>query len=776
MITNFKLLQNIGKFNSNAATPPCEFGKLTLIYADNAQGKTTLTNILRSLASDNPVMITERHRLGSQHPPKVVLTWQGEPADVIFQDRKWNVTFPNLKVFNDNFVDENVYSGLDVGAHHRQNLHELILGDQGVALHRRRGVLVTRVVEHNTAIAEKGKAIPVKELFGLQIDEYCTLTELPDLDENIAATERSLKAANDQESIKDKPFFASVELPSFDTEAIRDILSKDLPDLDKLAEAQVQAHIQTLGDGGESWIADGMERLTQHDDSMCPFCGQDVEAIDLITHYQAYFGKEYARLKHTISELINEISRNHTDGKQAEFERSISALTQSQQFWSNYCEVPAIEVDTGAIMDDWNAVRKALIQQLKAKQSAPLEPQNLTQPTLDALNVYDVRRQDIAAMNETMLKINETIHRVKQQAEVADIGQIEDSLNWLKATKSRFREDIAPLCNAYLTEQEAKILTENARDETTAELEAYRNNIFPQLQNGVNTYLERFNADFRVENLTPSNIGGGSGSTCTFNVMINDKPIVVKNSKVRPGNPSFRNSLSAGDRNTLALALFFSSLDSNPNLAETVVVMDDAMSSLDNYRTLATVQTVREIARRAKQTIVLSHSKGFLCEILSEVDRHCEYTTLEIAPNGNESTIRHWNPSEDSLTNHDRRYLILRGYADNQIGEMNEVAPAIRLYLERYFRATCPGQFPPGKLLGQFVEECRRRIGCSDEVIDQQTISELKNILEYANRFHHDTNPDWRSVTTTPIELSGFIKRTLSLAGPPTVLKVKPHQ
>jgi hypothetical protein len=33
-----------------------------------------------------------------------------------------------MVVFDDTFVDQNVYSGLVVGAEHRQRLHELILG------------------------------------------------------------------------------------------------------------------------------------------------------------------------------------------------------------------------------------------------------------------------------------------------------------------------------------------------------------------------------------------------------------------------------------------------------------------------------------------------------------------------------------------------------------------------------------------------------------------------------------------------------------------------
>ena len=769
MINRFKLLQNIGRFNSDAGGASHELSKLTLVYADNAQGKTTLTAILRSLTSGDPLPITERRRLGSQHPPKAVLSWQDEPSDVIFQNGTWNHTIENLKVFDDHFVDENVYSGLDVTSSHRQNLHELILGDRGVALNRTLQTHVSRVTEHNTAISAKSSAIPEHERYGLLVEAFCALTELPDVDEKIADAERALKAAQDQGSVLAAQIFASMELPDFDIELIRETLGKELADLDKSAEARVQAHIQTLGEGGESWVADGVQKAAQRGDNVCPFCGQNMQDVDLIAHYQAYFSQEYTRLKQEVSRFINDIDRNHADGKQVEFERAVNTLMQSRQFWSIYCDVPTVEIDSAAVVASWNAARTAVGEQLQAKLVAPLEPQILNQSTVDALDAYGGHRQAIAAINQTSKTANEEIQQIKQQAQTAETGKLTTTLNELKATKSRFREDIALRCGNYLAEVAAKVHTETARDEARKDLDDYRTNVFPLLQDGVNHYLDRLNASFRIGNLTSTNIGGGTGSTCTFNVVINDTPIAVRSNTNTPGETSFRNSLSSGDRNTLALALFFSSLDRNPNLADTVVVIDDPMSSLDAHRSLATVQKVRELSRQAKQTIVLSHEKRFLCGILSGMNRQEEYTTLEITSNGNESTIRNWDATQDSITEHDQRYFLLQEYAATQVGTPRDVAAAIRFYLEGYFRAVCPGQFPPGKLLGQFAQECKQKLGGSDEVVNQKTIEEIENILEYTNRFHHDTDPPWQSESINPTELLGFVKRTLSLAGPPSV-------
>ena len=57
--------------------------------------------------------------------------------------------------------------------------------------------------------------------------------------------------------------------------------------------------------------------------------------------------------------------------------------------------------------------------------------------------------------------------------------------------------------------------------------------------------------------------------------------------------PSFRNTLSAGDKSTLALALFLAKLNADPALNETIVVLDDPFTSLDSFRRQFTAIEIR---------------------------------------------------------------------------------------------------------------------------------------------------------------------------------------
>ena len=223
--------------------------------------------------------------------------------------------------------------------------------------------------------------------------------------------------------------------------------------------------------------------------------------------------------------------------------------------------------------------------------------------------------------------------------------------------------------------------------------------------------------------------------------------------------------MSAGDRNTLALALFFSSLDQNSKLSETVVVIDDPISSLDGHRALTTVQEIRKLAKRTDQLIVLSHNKRFLCNIWEKIDSE-DCASLEIAQDGDHSKIQKWDVTQDALTEHDYRHVLLKQYAASTPPPSREVAQSLRMHLEGYLRVACPLEFRPGMLLGRFVHVCRQGLDRGEAILNAKMTGELEELIEYANRFHHITNPGWATEEINATELLGFVKRTLEFARP----------
>jgi len=762
MIHYIKLLRNIGQFNSVSSAAYINLNKLTLIYGENGRGKTTLVSILRSLQSGDSAYILERRRLSSDHDPHVILECgDDDPTTVIFENGQWNHPSPNVLIFDDLFVNQNVYSGLAVESGHRKNLHEVVLGTQGVELNRRIQDLVRRVEEHNRALREKAQAIPEQARHGLPVDDFCALEARPDIEQEIKEAERAFDAAQEQEPVRNTPMFERLSIPAFDLEEIDRILQADLPSLDMAAVEKVQRHLAALGSGGEQWLSGGMKLLPGSKSGTgkmhCPFCAQDLSGSPVIDHYRAYFSETYANLKQEIKAVINNIERTHGGEAVAAFERSVRLAVERRQFWSRFCDVPEIEVDTAEIVRDWNTARDAVAEALREKQAAPLEPISIDDDIRAAVATYEQHRRRIADLSGRLMRTNEDIGIVKEQAAGADLQAIEQNLARLRAVQSRYSPDIAPLCDAYLAEKRAKAQTVEQHNQAKAELEDYKTNVFPKYETSVNLYLQRFSAGFQLNSVTSTATRGGPA--CTYNVLINNTPVPITGAAT-PGQPSFRNTLSAGDRNTLALAFFLASLDQDPDLANKIVVIDDPISSLDEHRALTTARQVRQLADRARQVIVLSHDKRFLGRVWEGADSAIS-TALEIVRAANGSTIRAWNVAEDSITEHDWRDEQLRRFLELGEGDPREIARSIRPHLEAYLRVAYPQYFPPGRMLGQFVGLCRQRVGNQDEILDEAATRELDELREYANRFHHDTNPAWETVHINDTELKSFVERTL---------------
>lgn len=760
MLDRIQLLRNVGQFDNVSPPQQTALTPFSLIYGENGRGKTTIAAILRSLAIDDPVLVAERQRLGSQHPPHVVIGHAGGQS--VFQNGAWTQPLSNIAIFDDAFVSANVCSGIEVQSAHRQGLHELILGAQGVALNNTLQGHVRRIEEHNATLRELADAIPASARGPYKVDAFCALEADEDIDTKIQDAERRLAAARSADAIRQRPGFQDFGLPDFDIGAIDAVLGRGLPDLEADAGERVRAHLAKLGRGGETWISEGMPRIeaasADADAEICPFCAQDLGGSQLIEHYRAYFSQAYDDLKSAIRQTGISVRDTHGGDIPSAFERDIRTAVQGHEFWKDFAELPQIDIDTAAIARQWNAAREAVLEQLRAKAAAPLEPMALTPDARQAVLDFRGRIAEVAALSERLVAANAQLDIVKEQAQADDLASLADDLAKLTAQKTRFDPAVAPHCDTYLAEKAAKSATEVLRTQARAALDQYREQIFPAYETTINDYLRRFAASFRLGEV--QSVNNRSGSSASYCVVINQQTVNVS----ADAGPSFKNTLSAGDRNTLALAFFFASLEQDPDLANKVVVIDDPMTSLDEHRTLRTREEILAMSQRVQQVIVLSHSKPFLCHLWEQADRNAS-TALRINRAAVGSKLAVWDVRNDSVSEHDKRHELVRGYltAADPARE-REVAVALRPILEAFMRVAYPAHFPPGTLLGPFIGQCEQRLGANNQILSANDITELRALLAYANQFHHDTNPAWQTTAINDAELSDFAERTLLFA------------
>ncbi len=763
VITRLQLLRNVGQFDNVSAPATLDLKRLTLVYAENGRGKTTLAAILRSLGMGEALPINERKRLGAAHPPEVRIACAGGPQAAAFVNGAWDRTCPAVMVFDDVFVDRNVYSGLDVDPEHRQNLHDLILGAQGVTLARRVDDLATQIRNHNTEIRTKGNAISVADRHGLSVEDFCALPQQANIDEAIRTAEQHLAALQQAGAVQSTAEFATLGLPAIDSAALSTLFGCTVANLDAAAVAAVQEHFTMLGNGAEAWVSTGVGHtpggVNAAPDARCPFCRQTLSGSTIFAHYRAYFGDAYRQLQTDLASAQTTLEATMRGDALAGFERQVKTAEDRERFWSTFCTVPAIGIDTTAVARAWQNVRDRLLAAMRTKRADPLIAVALDTDARAAVTTYSTLAEQVAAKSRELIVANENIQRVKEATHAGNTQATDNEVKRLKATKARHTPENIRLCDAYTAAVRGKEQAETDKTAAQHALNAHRDTVFPAYQTAINSYLAQFNAGFSIEQVQPQNTPGRP--SCTYQLVVNTHRVPVASGNMAAGAPAFKNTMSAGDRNTLALAFFLSTLAQDAQKASRVVVMDDPVSSLDEHRCVATIQEVRGLVGQVAQVIVLSHSKSFLARIWQHAD-YANTTSLTVTRDGAGSTLAVWNVTDESVTEYDKRHARLREYAAANTGNSREVAESIRPVLEGYLRVGCPEHFTPGTLLGPFRGIAQQRAAAGTPIMDAAALTELGQLVEYGNRFHHETNPAWDTENINDGELAGFVRRVLN--------------
>lgn len=182
-----------------------------------------------------------------------------------------------MVVFDDAFVSTNVCSGIEIETQHRQNLHELILGGEGVELNEALRAQVAEIDQLNKELRQEARAVEMNAAKGnLSVDDFCALPEEPNLEALLAMKKRNVAAAKSASSIRQRVAFVVTRLPVFDKGVLSEILRRTLPDLEAEAANGVSAHFRKLGVGSETWVGEGMSKVeaatADKGSQDCPFC------------------------------------------------------------------------------------------------------------------------------------------------------------------------------------------------------------------------------------------------------------------------------------------------------------------------------------------------------------------------------------------------------------------------------------------------------------------------------------------------------------------------
>src|SRR5262245_3935686 len=111
MIRRLQQITGVGCYTT-CRPAQVQFEAMSLVYGENCYGKSTLCDILRSLAENNPTYITPRETLppvagGQQVQICVTVPGQAQEMPLTFRQGTWNPTLPNsmrIEVFDTDFI------------------------------------------------------------------------------------------------------------------------------------------------------------------------------------------------------------------------------------------------------------------------------------------------------------------------------------------------------------------------------------------------------------------------------------------------------------------------------------------------------------------------------------------------------------------------------------------------------------------------------------------------------------------------------------------------
>lgn len=136
MIHKLVHIKNVGKFyNYNSGSPLWNgiFNKVTTIYAENGSGKTTFTQILKSLNEKDNELIIKRKSFGSTAPISIHFSLD-DKTQIKFSSNKWNKQIKEIEVFDFLFVESNVYL-ITLGNYENPGtFFEIVIGDEAINL------------------------------------------------------------------------------------------------------------------------------------------------------------------------------------------------------------------------------------------------------------------------------------------------------------------------------------------------------------------------------------------------------------------------------------------------------------------------------------------------------------------------------------------------------------------------------------------------------------------------------------------------------------------
>jgi wobble nucleotide-excising tRNase len=761
MLEKVICIDNVGVIKKGAPKA-VDLRKVTLIYADNARGKSTLSSLLLACSGANVQDIVSRKTVGATTAQNIVLRFNppdgGSAFNSEFDGVAWKGAKPNLHVFNQAFVERNVFASTGVLPEQREALLTLALGDAAVG---------ERTRFEQQAALQKDRAGKVSAAEGAlvgfrdnhTVDQFIALTPLVDVDQQLAEIDKQISEARAANQIANRPEFKAVAVPAFSFAGLAEIVVSSFESLAVKAEEVAKAHFaKHKGSSTERWVSEG---LGHEPDDECPFCGQQTGALELLKAYKAYFDGSYSDHLARIYSFREGVTNRLGDSQLAFWTATHEFNQGLLSVWAEsigITEVPTL--DFAKAVKKLESVKAELLMLVDAKERSPLtaldpEPLALAMIELDA--VISMAK----SYNDEVTKLNEQVVAYKAKLAKPDIATLTAKRSQVLIRKRRYDVKTVALVDEVTKARADYKAAETAKDAARAELDKLMTDTLAKFQQAINDWLIKFATPFQLDQLAPIYKGGGLRSEYVLKV----RGATVNVGPGGGGELSFHSALSEGDKRTLAFAFFLAKLFADPNRAGATVVLDDVFTSLDKHRRHNTVEAVLKMVNECAQVITLGHDAHFLRELKKRVGKKKLGTPVELALHRDAqdySFLDGFDLDDYCSSDYYKHYVLVERFVNAEpCGSLLEVAKSLRLLVEGHMHRCFPKRFKEGQTVGEMLELVKNATAPNPLVKLQSLHHELVNFNDFAAAFHHDTSGGYARTEVNEAELLPFAKGAL---------------
>lgn len=630
MISKISKLDKIGKFSSIKQERDFKYGgkgqNCNIVFGFNGSGKTTLSNTI-SFFADNSFISEEEKKeifddIKNSEQSKVELKLSdGNTSDYP------STNHPRAKsiyVFNSNFVSTHVFNGTkgrlkkfsnvngEIKNKEIDNINQQIetIEEEKKKLENENGKLDEKFEEIKKKWSQDfNKTLLNSRLMAPKIlDAQLPAEELELIERNLYQLKIDYELSKKQDDLNvDLEELRQLTFDAFsiDFEKIDEILAKNIQQLSKEVLEKKIAKIQNIfsdeqhQQSVERWFKYGkdvLEKITEHKGKNCPICNTDISnRLDSLLHdYQGYFDESYENFISGLKTKTDEVSAIITLLNQCE--KNTEKLDKLFTKYEKLLEQLLFEkFDFLPIDNDLAALEKALKAKNDNIQSILNKPSSIS--------------DNLAKLNEAITKFQNLKTSIVKLLESKKLntptieGNIRQTYNEIIVLEFN-NSNKGKILEKYKNNKNRILIIEESKSEG-----------LPFLKDKLREELKKLKAESKSISVYLVKMGIDH-----FDIDINenkqDENIIIKYKNSTNDKNKLKNCLSDGEKTALAFAYFLSKFENEINTPEkikdSVIVIDDPISSLDDNRLYSTAHLIWYNFEEVDQLIVLSHNFLFL--------------------------------------------------------------------------------------------------------------------------------------------------------------------